>query len=316
MNRLNPGSNFESGSMTVTSRIATNAMSAMKNVASPIYARARKIDNSPSRSKTTSSIWPRGDCRLYRRATPPSSPSMIWERARSARPSTRCPPATTSAAINPMIHPMVESWFGDRPSFSCTKRIGKLRMVSESEAMPDPHHDRNQDRTDDARPDLFLRIGVPSENSLRRPCAERIERALLVAHHVVQQKVRREKERRDVRPQVHRERDDPHQRHRLLQGRAPVIMLLVLLAVFFQVERQFDRVIDEIDAISERVGQHDVFSLQAENLHSDGGEEQMRKNRHTTLLTTGCLTLSDVSRMNSRPSMIQKNSRMRITTPR
>src|SRR6267378_1323297 len=72
--------------------------------------------------------------------------------------------------------------------------------------------------------------------------------------------------------------------------------------------------IDQVDAVSEPVGEHNILSLQTERLNPHRRQQEMWKDGHAAFAEEG-FSLTDSS-MNESPSKIQKNSRTLITTPR
>ena len=128
--------------------------------------------------------------------------------------------------------------------------------------------------------DFFHGIGKTREDPLGGPGREGSEGPLLVAHHVIEREMRSEKKRGHGRPEPDREGDDPQQRDGFLQRGPPVVMRLVPLPVFFQVERKLDRMVDEVDAVAEGVGEGDVFTPQSEELDSQRRHGEMRQNSH------------------------------------
>src|SRR2546428_375213 len=211
---------------------------------------------------------------------PPPGPTRAPPKASRPRP----PAAAAAALAQNAAH---VTWAGVIPSPRCRSRSsGRIERSSvrpsagaNSYIVLDPvHHCIEDHQYPEHGPFLHL-VRNGREPAACDPWRVRIERHLFESHAVVHRQMDREEEHRHDRVQQQRERDDPQERHRLLQRGAPIVAAPVPQADVLQVVGRLDRVV-HVHPDAEGVRERRLAAVQLHRLDPEGRGEDVGDDRH------------------------------------
>src|SRR2546427_685473 len=108
-----------------------------------------------------------------------------------------------------------------------------------------------------------------------------------ISDQIIEKEMGCEEKDRHGSPQIKAEGNDPAQGNRFLQGRPPVVIFFILASVLPEIKREFDGMIDEIDAVTEPVGECNIPSFETERLDPHRRQQQMWKDGHAAFAEDG-----------------------------